>query len=153
MSANVFELTDVHFAYRDTPALADTIAGHVHVMMATVVAAAPHIATGKLKALAVTTPKRLDASPNIPTVAEAGMAGFEAVSWGGVLAPAGTPKPVIDLLNAEIGKALNTPQVKERFEAAGAQVVNGTPEDFTKYIAAETAKWGRIAKAANVALD
>lgn len=137
----------------DTPALADTIAGHVHVMMATVVAAAPHIHAGKLKALAVTTPKRLDASPNIPTVAEAGMAGFEAVSWGGVLAPAGTPKPVVDLLNAEIGKALKTPQVKERFEAAGAQVVYGTPEDFTKYLAAETAKWGRIAKAANVSLD
>jgi tripartite-type tricarboxylate transporter receptor subunit TctC len=70
-----------------------------------------------------------------------------------VLAPAGTPKPVIDLLNAEIGKALKTPQVKERFEAAGAQVVYGTPEEFTKYIAAETAKWGRIAKAANVSLD
>ncbi|PZQ78331.1 MAG: LacI family transcriptional regulator [Variovorax paradoxus] len=137
----------------DTPALADTIAGHVDVMMATVVAAAPHIATGKLKALAVTTPKRLDVSPNYPTVAEAGMAGFEAVSWGGVLAPAGTPKPVVDLLNAEIVKALKTPEVKQRFEAAGAQVVFGSPEDFTKYIAAETAKWGRIAKAANVSLD
>ena len=137
----------------DTPALADTIAGHVQVMMATVVAAAPHIASGKLKALAVTTPKRLDASPNIPTVAEAGMAGFSAVSWGGVLAPAGTPRPVIDLLNAEIGKALNTPHVKQRFEEAGAQVVYGTPEEFAKYMAAETAKWGSIAKAANVSLD
>jgi tripartite-type tricarboxylate transporter receptor subunit TctC len=137
----------------DTPALADTIAGHVQLMMATVVAAAPHIASGKLKALAVTTPKRLDASPNIPTVSESGMPGFEAVSWGGVLAPAGTPKPVIELLNAEIGKALKTPSVKQRFEEAGAQVVHGTPEDFTKYIAAETAKWGRIAKTANVSLD
>lgn len=137
----------------DTPALADTIAGHVQVMMATVVAAAPHIAAGKLKAVAVTTPRRLDASPTIPTIAETGIEGFEAVSWGGVLAPAGTPRPVIDLLNAEIGKALKTPAVKERFEAAGAQVVYGTPEDFTKYLAAETAKWGRIAKAASVSLD
>lgn len=137
----------------DTPALADTIAGHVQVMMATVVAAAPHIAAGRLKALAVTTPKRLEASPNIPTVAESGMPGFEAVSWGGVLAPAGTPRPVIELLNAEIGKALKTPSVKQRFEEAGAQVVYGTPEDFAKYIAAETAKWGRIAKAAAVSLD
>ena len=137
----------------DTPALADTIAGHVQLMMATVVAAAPHIASGKLKALAVTTPKRLDASPTIPTVSESGMPGFEAVSWGGVLAPAGTPKPVTDLLNAEIGKALKAPQVKERFEAAGAQAVYGTPEEFTKYIASETAKWSRVAKAASVSLD
>jgi tripartite-type tricarboxylate transporter receptor subunit TctC len=137
----------------DTPALADTIAGHVQLMMATVVAAAPHIASGKLKALAVTTPKRLDASPTIPTVGEGGMPGFEAVSWGGVLAPAGTAKPVIDLLNAEIGKALKAPQVKERFEAAGAQVVYGTPEEFTKYISSETSKWSRIAKAASVSLD
>jgi tripartite-type tricarboxylate transporter receptor subunit TctC len=137
----------------DTPALADTIAGHVQLMMATVVAAAPHIASGKLKALAVTTPKRLDASPTIPTVSESGIPGFEAVSWGGVLAPAGTPKPVIDVLNTEIHKALKTPSVKQRFEEAGAQVVDGTPEEFTKYIASETAKWGKIAKAASVSLD
>ena len=137
----------------DTPALADTIAGHVQLMMATVVAAAPHIASGKLKALAVTTPKRLEASPGIPTVSESGVPGFEAVSWGGVLAPAGTPKPVIDLLNTEIRKALKAPSVRQRFEEAGAQVVDGTPEEFTKYIASETAKWGRIAKGASVSLD
>lgn len=137
----------------DTPALADTIAGHVQVMMATVVAAAPHIASGKLKALAVTTPKRLNASPNIPTVAEAGFSGFEAVSWGGVLAPANTPGPVIARLNAEIGAALNDPAVKARFEAAGAQVVHGSPEEFTRYLAAETAKWGQIAKSAHVTLE
>jgi tripartite-type tricarboxylate transporter receptor subunit TctC len=137
----------------DTPALTDTMAGHVHVMMATVVAAAPHVAAGRLKALAITTPKRLPASPNIPSVAESGMEGFEAVSWGGVLAPAGTPKPVIDKLNAEIVKILKLPDVKERFAAAGAEVVPSTPEEFAKYIASETEKWGKIAQAAQVSMD
>jgi tripartite-type tricarboxylate transporter receptor subunit TctC len=137
----------------DTPALSDTIGGQVDVMMATVVAAAPHVASGRLKALAVTTKKRLPASPNIPSVAESGMPGFEAVSWGGILAPAGTPKPVVDKLNAEIVKILKLPEVKERFAAAGAEVVHSTPEEFAKYIADETAKWGKIAQAAHVSMD
>lgn len=137
----------------DTPALADIMAGHVSVMMATVIAAAPHISSGKLKVLAVTTPKRLDAMPNVPTVAESGIAGFEAVSWGGVLAPAGTPKPIVELLNAEIIKALKDPEVSKRFEAAGAQVVHGSPSEFAAYTAAETLKWGKIAKSAGIALE
>lgn len=137
----------------DSPALADTVAGHVDVMMATVVAAGPYVAAGRLKALAVTTPKRLTASPNIPTVAEAGMPGFEAVSWGGVLAPAGTPQPVIDKLNTEIVKILKLPEIKERFAKVGAEVVHSTPDEFAQYIAAETAKWGKIAQSAKVSVD
>jgi tripartite-type tricarboxylate transporter receptor subunit TctC len=137
----------------DTPALTDTMGGQVDVMMATVVAAAPHVASGRLKALAVTTPKRLSASPNIPTVAESGMPGFEAVSWGGVLAPAATPRPIVDKLNAEIVRILKLPEVKKRFAEAGAEVVHSTPEEFAKYIASETAKWGKIAHAAQVSMD
>jgi tripartite-type tricarboxylate transporter receptor subunit TctC len=137
----------------DTPALTDTMGGQVDVMMATVVAAAPHVAGGRLKALAVTTPKRLSASPDIPTVAESGMPGFEAVSWGGVLAPAATPRPIVDKLNAEIVRILKLPEVKRRFAEAGAEVVHSTPEEFAKYIASETAKWGKIARAAQVSMD
>jgi tripartite-type tricarboxylate transporter receptor subunit TctC len=137
----------------DTPALTDTMGGQVDVMMATVVAAAPHVAGGRLKALAVTTPKRLSASPDIPTVAESGMPGFEAVSWGGVLAPAATPRAVVDKLNAEIVRILKLPEVKKRFAEAGAEVVHSTPEEFAKYIASETAKWGKIARTAQVSMD
>jgi tripartite-type tricarboxylate transporter receptor subunit TctC len=137
----------------DTPALTDTMGGQVDVMMATVVAAAPHVAGGRLKALAVTTPKRLSASPDIPTVAESGMPGFEAVSWGGVLAPAATPRPIVDKLNAEIVRILKLPEVKKRFAEAGAEVVHSTPEEFAKYIAGETAKWGKIARVAQVSMD
>ena len=137
----------------DTPALTDTMGGQVDVMMATVVAAAPHVAGGRLKALAVTTPKRLSASPDIPTVAETGMPGFEAVSWGGVLAPAATPRPIVDKLNAEIVRILKLPEVKKRFAEAGAEVVHSTPEEFAKYIASETAKWGKIARTAQVSMD
>ena len=137
----------------DTPALTDTMGGQVDVMMATVVAAAPHVAGGRLKALAVTTPKRLSASPDIPTVAESGMPGFEAVSWGGVLAPAATPRPIVDKLNAEIVRILKLPEVKKRFAEAGAEVVHSTPEEFAKYIASETAKWGKIARTAQVSMD
>lgn len=137
----------------DSPALADTVAGHINVMMATVVAAAPHVASGRLKALAVTTPTRLPASPNIPTVAESGMSEFQAVSWGGVLAPARTPISIVERLNAEIVKILKLPEVKERFASVGAEIVHGTPEEFTKYIAAETEKWSKIAQAARVSMD
>jgi tripartite-type tricarboxylate transporter receptor subunit TctC len=137
----------------DSPALADTTAGHVDIMMATVVAAAPHVAAGRLKALAVTTPERLQASPTIPSIAESGMPGFQAVSWGGILAPRNTPPAIVQQLNAEIVKALQQPEVKQRFAGAGAQVVHSTPEEFAKYIESETAKWGAIARSAQVAAE
>lgn len=137
----------------DSPALADMISNSVQVMMPTVVAGTPLVASGKLKALAVTTPKRLEALPNVPTVAESNFPGFQAVSWGGILAPAGTPKPVIDRLNAEIVTILKLPQVRDRFQSAGAQAVTSTPEEFADYIASETVKWGKVAKSARIALD
>lgn len=137
----------------DAPALADTIAGHINVMMPTVFAAAPHVASGRLKALAVTTPTRLPAWPNIPTVSESGILDFQAVSWGGVLAPARTPKTIVDKLNTEIVKILKQPEVKERFAMVGAEVMHSTPEEFEKFISAETQKWNKIAQAAKVSMD
>jgi tripartite-type tricarboxylate transporter receptor subunit TctC len=137
----------------DTPALADMIAGQVQVMLATVIAATPHVQSGRLKALAVTTTKRLASAPSLPTIAESGMPGFEAVSWGGVMAPAGTPRAVVDKLHAEITAILKQPDVKERFAAVGAEIVSSTPEEFQRYISAETSKWARIAQTAGVRMD
>lgn len=137
----------------DSPALVDTVAGHVDIMMATVVAATPYVAAGKLKAIAVTTTKRLSASPSIPAVAEAGMPDFQAVSWGGILAPRDTPAPIVAQLNTEIVKILQLPDVKQRFATAGAEVVHSSPEEFARYIASETAKWGAIARAAQVSVE
>jgi tripartite-type tricarboxylate transporter receptor subunit TctC len=137
----------------DTPALADMIAGQVQVMLATVIAATPHVQSGRLKALAVTTTKRLASAPSLPTIAESGMPGFEAVSWGGVMAPAGTPRAVVDKLHAEITAILKQSDVKERFAAVGAEIVSSTPEEFQRYISAETSKWARIAQTAGVRMD
>jgi tripartite-type tricarboxylate transporter receptor subunit TctC len=137
----------------DTPALQDVMGGHVPIMLATVVAAKGHILAGRLKALAVTTTKRLDSLPNIPTLAESGMPGFEAVSWGGVMVPAGTPKPIVDKLHSEIVAILKMPDVREKLDALGAEIVGNSPEEFKDYIIAETAKWEKVAKAANIKID
>jgi tripartite-type tricarboxylate transporter receptor subunit TctC len=137
----------------DIPALQDVMAGRVAVMFATVLAASPHIQSGRLKALAVTTANRINALPNVPTVAETGMPGFEAVSWGGVMAPAQTPKPIIDKLHDEINRILATAEFRNHLSSVGAEAMGGTPEQFQTYLGSEIAKWAKVAKAANIKLD
>jgi len=137
----------------DGPALADVMGGNIDFALPTVLAAIANVKGGRLRALAVTTKARVPSLPDVPTVAEQGFAGYESVSWGGVMAPAGTPRSVIDRLNAEINRALKVPEIAEKLQALGADIVGGTPEEFAKYLRSEIAKWREVAKRANVKLE
>ena len=119
----------------------------------TVVAATPYVKSGKLRAIAVTSKSRVRSLPDVPTVAEAAVPGFESVSWGGVMAPGGTPAAVVNRLNAEIVRILKLPDMQERLQALGADVVGSTPAEFAAYLDAEIARWSKVAKAASVKLD
>ena len=145
----------VHFPYRGSgPALLDLIGGNMDLMFDNLPSAMPHIKAGKLKALAVTSAERSSALPDLPTVAEAGpLKGFEASSWFGLLAPAGTPAEVVNRLQQETAKALATPALKERLQAQGAVPSGMSPADFTKFIAAETKKWAAVVKASGATVD
>jgi len=137
-----------HVPYKGSaPALADLTGGQVQLMFDNLPSALPLIKAGKLRALAVTSLARASALPDVPTVAESGLPGFEASSWFGLLAPAGTPKDVITKVNAEVAKWLATPEAKEKLAAQGAIVASGlTPDDFTRHIASETTKWQKVVK-------
>jgi tripartite-type tricarboxylate transporter receptor subunit TctC len=143
-----------HIPYKGSaPALQDLLGGQVQMMFDNLPSALPHIKAGKLRALAVTTAARAAALPDLPTVAEAGLPGFEASSWFGLLAPAGTPPDIVARLNAEIAKWLASPDAMEKLLALGANAAGGSPEDFTKHIAAETAKWQKVVKASGAKVD
>ncbi|MBS0441090.1 MAG: tripartite tricarboxylate transporter substrate binding protein [Proteobacteria bacterium] len=145
----------VHFPYRGSgPALLDLIGGNMDLMFDNLPSAMPHIKAGKLKALAVTSAERSSALPDLPTVAEAGpLKGFEASSWFGLLAPAGTSSEVVNRLQQETAKALATPALKERLQAQGAIPSGMSPADFAKFIAAETKKWAAVVKASGATVD
>ena len=137
------ELT--HVPYKGgAPAMTDVIGGQVPVMFINQDVALPQIAAGKLRVLAVASPERNPAYPGTPTIAESGFPDFSAVSWFGLSAPAGTPKPVIDKLRAEAVTALTNPEFKRRMEENGFVVVGSTPDEFTAFVAAETEKWGNV---------
>jgi len=138
----------VHVPYKGSgQAISDLVGGHVKVMISGMASTLPHVKTGKLRALAVTGLQRSDAAPDVPTIAESGFPGFEARSWFGVLAPANTPKPVVTRLHADIVKALQQPDVKQRLTAIGFDVVGSTPEAFAAYIKSEIQKWAKVVKA------
>jgi tripartite-type tricarboxylate transporter receptor subunit TctC len=143
-----------HVPYKGSaPAMQDLLGGQVQLMFDNLPPALPQIKGGKLRALAVTSVTRAPALPDTPTVAEAGLPGFEASSWFGVLAPAGTPPAIVAKLNAEIAKWLATPEAKEKMLALGANAVGGPPEDFAKHIAAETTKWAKVVKESGAKVD
>jgi tripartite-type tricarboxylate transporter receptor subunit TctC len=131
------------------PALVAMISGEVQIMFATMPAAMPHVKSGKARPIAVTTAKRSLAMPELPTIAEAGVAGYEAATWYGLLAPAKTPKPIVDRLHAETVKILAGP-VRQRLEVQGFEPVGGTPAEFSAYIKAEIVKWAKVIKDANI---
>jgi tripartite-type tricarboxylate transporter receptor subunit TctC len=114
--------------------------------MATYALWAPHLTSGRLRALAVTSPKRMTQLPDIPTIAESGVSGFEAEAWWGVLAPAGTPQPIIARMNAELARALKIPAVQERMVQMGVDVAASSPDDLGKFVANEVAKWGKVVR-------
>jgi tripartite-type tricarboxylate transporter receptor subunit TctC len=144
-------LTMVHVPYKGSaPAIVDLLAGHIVVMTATALTGIPHVRAGRLRALGVTGDKRMPAAPDIPTIAEAGVPGYEAVQWYGLVAPANTPREVIARLNREMVTILQAPDVKEKFAADGADPAGTSPEEFGRYIKAETEKWQKVAKAAGI---
>jgi tripartite-type tricarboxylate transporter receptor subunit TctC len=137
----------VHVPYKGAqPALTDVIAGQVQVMFATSASVIPFIKAGKLRGLAVTSARRSPSVPDLPTVAEAGVAGFEAITWHGVVVPAATPAPLVERLNREIVSVLGLPDLRERLAALGAEVLAGTPREFADYIAAEIPKWSKVVR-------
>jgi tripartite-type tricarboxylate transporter receptor subunit TctC len=136
-----------HVAYKGSaPAVNDLLGNHIAVMFDNMPSAISHVKAGKLRPLAVTTPKRSPALPDVPTIAEAGVPGYEATSWFGLLAPAKTPAPVVAKLNAAILKALADPDVKKKLQEQGAEPFGETPAQFAAFIGSETVKWGKIVK-------
>jgi tripartite-type tricarboxylate transporter receptor subunit TctC len=151
MTANMKSL---HIPYKGSaPATSDLIGGQTQAMFDNMVTLIPHIKAGKLKPLAVTSLTRVAILPDVPTVSESGLAGFETGTWYGIVAPAGTPKDVVKKLQAEIARILATPDVNEKLVQQGLQPVGNTPEQFAKFIEAERIKAGKIVKAANIKID
>jgi len=144
----------VHVPYKGgAPALTDLLGGQIQMAFSSVPAVLPHIKAGRLVALGVGSAKRSPALPNIPTIAEAGVPGYEYTTWYGIFAPAKTPRTLIARLNTEIVKAMETPDIKDRFTALGGDPDPGTPEELRAYMANESAKWAKIIKAANIRVE
>ena len=142
-----------HVPYKGSPqASADLVAGHIQMAIPTLPAAFPFIQSGRVRALAVTTEKRVPVLPKVPTMQEAGVKGYVNVLWAGVLAPKGTPEPVIKRLHGEIVSALETARVRKVLEANGATPQSSSPEEFVAFIKAELDKWQRVVKEAGVTL-
>jgi tripartite-type tricarboxylate transporter receptor subunit TctC len=135
----------VHVPYKgDGPAINDLMGGQVAMMFTTIVAAMPYVSTGKLRAIAIASPTRSAAMPELPTIDESGVPGFNSSSWGGILFPAGTPKEAVAKMHGGVVKVLAMPDIKEKLKALGAEVVANSPEEFASYIQSETAKWGKV---------
>jgi tripartite-type tricarboxylate transporter receptor subunit TctC len=140
-----------HIPYKgSTAAHPDLLSGQVTVMFDTVAAIMPHVKSGAVRALAVTTAKRSSIAPDVPTIAESGLPGYDTSTWGGLLAPAGTPKDVVAKLNAEFAKALAAPDVQKRLADAGIEPGGGSPAQFAQFIQAEMVKWQKVARDAGV---
>jgi tripartite-type tricarboxylate transporter receptor subunit TctC len=140
-----------HIPYRGTaPAVTDIISGQIHAMFANALTAKPQVDAGKVRALAVSGPKRIDALPGIPPVAQAGVPGYEAMQWYGLLAPAGTPKDIMVRLHAEATKGLQTEEMKEKLATDGAEPVGSTSAEFAALIKSELDKWAKVARAAKI---
>ena len=144
----------VHVPYKGSgPAVSDLLGGQVDMMFDSVTSARPYVQAGKLVPLAVTTAKRSTAMPNLPTVAEAGVAGYELSPWFGVFMPAATPKEIVRAINAALLEAMGKPEVKERFRMLGAEPIGSTPEAFAATLAAENAKWEKLIRERNIRAD
>ena len=144
----------VHVPYKGlAPALTDLMAGQLHYSFGSYSTVGPHLKTGRLRPIAVTSLKRAASTPELPTIAEAGYPGYEAIPWWGVLLPAATPKPLVTRINADIIRALQAPEVKERFDAQGLEIIGSSPEQFAAHLKAEIARWSKVVKAAGVRPD
>ncbi len=158
MAGELFKLEtklDVsHIPYKgSSPAVTDLIGGQVQYMFDNMPSAWPQVQSGKLRALAVTTPTRSPAAPNVPTMQESGFKGFDVSSWFGLMAPAGTPAPIIDKLNAAVLKALANPDVQKKMQDLGAEPQKTTPAEFGAFIKKEVDTWGPVVKASGAKVD
>lgn len=143
-----------HVPYKGSaPAIADVIAGHVQLIFDTTQSALPHVKDGRLRALGVTSAERIPLAPDVPTIAEAGLPGYEATAWNGLVAPKGTPAPVVQRMNADVVKVLALPDVKARFAELGAICPPSTPASFRTYIADQITKWGKVVKESGARAD
>jgi tripartite-type tricarboxylate transporter receptor subunit TctC len=144
-----------HVPYRGSvPAMQDVIAGHISFMVVDLQPALPQIRKGKVRVLGVTTPKRVAAAPDIPTLAEGGLAGFDLVAWQGVVAPAGVPRPIVDQLAAQIANLLADPGTRDRLTAIALEPLPGsTPDSFAAYVKTEVDRWAAIVRKSGVVLD
>ena len=140
-----------HVAFKGSgPALTDVLGGHSQIAILAPGQAAPHVKSGRLKALGVTDTRRSRLLPDVPTIAEAGLADYEAANWWGIAATGGTPRAVIEKLHAAVVAVLGSPKARAQFEAEGAEVSPMGPDDLAKFMATETAKWGRVVREANI---
>jgi len=144
----------LHVPYKgDTPMITDLIGGQVSLAFGTAVAFLPHVQKGSLRALAVTNATPSPIAPGLPTIAESGLPGFEALQWFGILVPASTPKPIVDRLHREIAAVLELPDTRERLQALGIEVSGGSPEAFAAFMKSEALKWQKVAQDANVKVN
>ena len=143
-----------HIPYRGgAPALTDLIGGQVDLMFSAVSASGPFVRGGKLRALAVTSDRRIDGWPDLPTVAESGLPGYKVNEWNGLLAPAGTPRPVLDRLEAATRAAVASPELRRRFAELGVQPVGSTAGQFGDFLRSESAKWTQVIRTSGIRID
>ena len=144
----------LHVPYKGTvPAVADVIAGNVSMALANTLVALPHVKTGRLRGVAITSARRSAMAPELPTIAEQGVRGFESGTWYGLLSPRGTPREIVTRLNRETVRIVQLPDVREKLAAQGAEPLTGTPEEAGEFIRREVARWAKVVKAANIRLD
>jgi tripartite-type tricarboxylate transporter receptor subunit TctC len=136
-----------------TPAIADVVAGHIEIYFGAMVSTLPHAKGGRLRALAVTSAKRVAAAPDMPTLDEQGLKGFETGSWFGMAVPAATPRDIVAKLHAEATRSIAAPDLRKRMSAEGAEFIGDTPEEFTAFFKSEMAKWGKAVKASGAKVD
>ncbi len=143
-----------HIPYKGAaPAVAETMGGHVHMTFAPVAAAVPPVQSGKLRALGISSAKRSKTLPDVPTIDEGGVAGYEAGGWNAMLAPANTPRDVVLKINQAVHAALTTPRTQDLLAKSGTEAVTGTPEEFGSFLKGEVVKWGKVVKAAGLVLQ
>ena len=148
------EVNIVHVPYKTVAAaITELMAGQVQVMFTVGPAGLPQVRAGKIRGIAVSTAKRSSFVPELPTVAESGLSGFDVFGWNGVLAPAGTPKPIIDKLHREIMQALKLADLQQRLEALGFEAVGNSPDEFAQFVRADIARWAKVIRNANVKVD